>query len=116
MSNTPSLIQNAIDKLTWQRDHAMTGPWRHIALNHWGTPTPGIWADGDDQEVGYPFEQPDADLLVTLHATIDAQLALLQATVDEYSKWGNRVGRYSVDMDGHVLRLARAILGEQVDA
>jgi hypothetical protein len=108
MSNAPSLIQNAIDKLTWQRDQAIAGPWRHVALNHWGTPTPGIWADGDDQEVGYPFEQPDADLLVTLHATIDAQLDLLRKTLQFVESTPGATSH-----EGPVVDLALAILGQQ---
>jgi hypothetical protein len=109
-------IQAAIEKLTEQRDAAMQGPWRGRVLNHWGTPTPGVWADEDGDYIGYSMNQADADLLVTLHATIDAQLAILQeghqvcVNLDEIGFTGNP-GRARPSFD-----LARAILGEQVDA
>ncbi|MBF4578938.1 hypothetical protein [Frigoribacterium sp. VKM Ac-2530] len=107
---TAETLRAAIAKLTEQRDAAMKGPWRHIALNYWGAPTPGIWADGEDSEVGYPFNQPDANLLVTLHATIDAQIELLKLAID----YGDlQVGRGS-QFIAHAHELATAILGEQV--
>lgn len=110
--NAADTLDAAHAALETARDAAMTGPWRRITLNHWGTPTPGVWADGDDDEIGYPLNQPDADLLVVLHATIDAQLSVLRAAYDKAT------GPYSwLEQDtlerllAGPLGLARAILG-----
>lgn len=48
-------------------------------------------------------------VLVTLYATLDAQLTILNETRRQHLVWANAVGRYAVDPDGHVLALARAI-------
>jgi hypothetical protein len=103
-------IQAAIEKLTEQRNAAMQGPWRGRVLNHWGTPTPGVWADEAGDYIGYSMNQADADLLVTLHATITAQLAILQRSLDWLT---NNAMPHIAPED---LALANAILGEQVDA
>lgn len=105
--NAAETIQAAIDKLNQQRAAAMQGPWRGKVLNYWGSPTPGVWAEADRDYVGYSMNQEDADLLVTLHATIDAQLAILQRSLDWYAE---EAMAYIGKED---LALAKAILGEQ---
>ena len=52
--------------------------------------------------------QPDADLIVTLHRTIDAQLAILKAAREDFAKFGRKPSEF-FDND---LALADAILGD----
>jgi len=91
-------IQAAIDKLEAQSAVATRGPW---------VPQ---WEDEFDARVGIDYssrptpltgtmQRPNAELIVTLHRTIDAQLAILRASAGfDYPA---------------VLDLARAILGEE---
>lgn len=111
--NAVEIIEAAIAKLSEQRQSAMKGPWRPVALNHYGTPTPGVWAEGEDEEVGYPLNQTDADLLVTLHATIDAQLAILRSAADQFKDSDRLSFHDEPNASQLALTLASAILGEQ---
>jgi hypothetical protein len=104
--NAAETIQAAIDKLAQQRAGAMQGPWRGKVLNHLGSPTPGVWAEKDGDYVGYSMNQEDADLLVTLHATIDAQIKVLEIGLQFAGVTPNRYTDATYD-------LARAILDEQ---
>ena len=119
-------IQAAIDKLERLR--------RRTAANE-----PGVWIRGEELWSGAlrwelarrnQFEQvfsitndgdgigafgdtDTVDLIVTLHATIDAQLALLKLAVANYWEPGTAPDDWeSFDESRKVLDLARAILGE----
>lgn len=81
---------------------------------HWG-----FWSEEDDpfgiiagnpgggREVVGPWipRQADAELIVTLHSTIDAQLAIMRHTLAHYS------GDLGISTNRHIVALADAILG-----
>ena len=76
-------IRAAIEKLTELRSESKPGPWTHT----WGSAT--IPAADD-------LASEDADLIVTLHRTIDAQLNILRGEVtfckvSGFSPSGNKV-------------------------
>ena len=115
-------IRAAIDRLERQRDAAFSGgEWRA----HHGGPANGNHSyvtddggvivhitanDGSDEE----YRAPTADLIVTLHRTIDAQLAIL--------RWSEARALSKIDNGGKItavwaherqaITLAHAILGE----
>lgn len=66
-------IAAAITKLTEQRDAATPGPW----LNETGTDY--VYTVEDGWTIGSATLTETAELVATLHATIDAQLAVLNA-------------------------------------
>lgn len=76
-------VQAAIDKLTTERDVAARGPWVTNVADTW-------WLEGVNHRVvrGTPQEEvaftygPEADLIVTLHRTIDAQLGVLRLAIE----------------------------------
>lgn len=109
--NTIEVIQAAHAKLTVLRDGSTPGPWevsRYQGDQEINAPMgDGQWTAVVDF---YKKDSTDPELIVALHATIDAQLAILQSTLDEYARWGDRVGRDGVDYDGHVRKLALSIL------
>jgi hypothetical protein len=82
-----------------------------------GSSSPGVWATGDDGDIYIDRESighfrwfantwnPDADLIVTLHRTIDAQLAILRHVRAHFS------GDLGISTNRHVVALADAILG-----
>jgi len=98
-------IQAAIDKLTKLRDESTSGPWWawHPESGRGNSSVDAPSGDPDNPKMPVEGERDDVDLIVTLHATIDAQLAWLgvAATVPvlNESAW-----RYE-------LALARAING-----
>ena len=51
----------------------------------------------------------DAELIVTLHRTLDAQLAILRAAQDDYNQYGEKPSKFFAND----VALARAILGEE---
>ena len=65
-------IQAAIEKLTRQRDAATAGVW--VDYGGFISGRAGQWVSGDSRSV-------DSALIVTLHRTIDAQLAILQLAI-----------------------------------
>jgi len=100
-------IQAAIDKLEGHRRAATEGRWQHKRSldNH--------WVESNDRiALAEAISQPDAELIVTLHRTIDAQLAILRwyaatlATAPGFEPHGSN----------EFIALARAILGEEVPA
>lgn len=113
--NAAETIQAAIDKLTRLRDEANVAPWSLYFRSgknaaHGGIDSPSGYVSSPSLKAG------NADLIITLHATIDAQLAILQDSID-YRDTLARAGVEWVEKDNSaVLLLARAILGEQVDA
>ncbi len=108
-------IQAAIDRLEGLRATAFHGEWSAFTGgvahgDHWYVIADNqsialISAnDGSDEE----HRGPTANLIVTLHRTIDAQLAILQRT----AAYPN-VGLRFEPVDHAVLALAAAILGEE---
>jgi inosine/xanthosine triphosphate pyrophosphatase family protein len=100
-------IQAAIDKLEAQRTFATKGQW-------------AVTDDGDLCVVGGSTEvayfrwmantfNPDAELIVTLHRTIDAQLALFRSSIWLLSI--DRLTETHAAVQG-TIDLAHAILGE----
>lgn len=68
-------IQAAIEKLTKLKAESTEGPWVLVADEHYAdrvVDKSGKWLIGDASNYS------DAPLIVTLHATIDAQLSLLR--------------------------------------
>jgi hypothetical protein len=106
-------IQAAIEKLARLRDGADAD---FFAIDDVGTESYLGYLRVAQSVDPSTITPEDADLIATLHATVDAQLALLAETHRQYAAWGNRVGRHTVDPDGLVLNLANAILGEQAHA
>jgi hypothetical protein len=104
-------IQAAIDKLSDQRDAS-----RRLVPGRWSNAEDGQEVTGSHGAVAESRSEVHCDLIVTLHATIEAQLSILQeghqvcVNLDEIGFTGNP-GRARP-----AFNLARAILGEQVDA
>lgn len=104
-------LQAAIDKLTRQLAAGDALEWA-VSSWHDGTAIPKPWADFDK---GLSMEKPrgfnavqsskeNVALFVTLHRTIDAQLAILQHVAAHYR------GDLGIGTNRHVVALARAIL------
>lgn len=89
----------------------------------------GRWSNEDDEEsmmrkeiigshgaVGVMYNSEHADLIVTLHRTIDAQLSVLALGVAEQTllaeQWGEECGEATVYDLENALGLARAINGK----
>ena len=103
-------ITAAIVKLTELKASAPGGPWR-VGESYMDYPT----LDGSDdhgREFGNQFASidniPAGRLIVTLHNTIDAQLAILRAAQDDYNQYGGKPSQFFAND----INLARAILGE----
>jgi hypothetical protein len=111
-------IAAAITKLTELRDASQKsdpGPWVTETHNSWdsqvkssdtdkfGDPvsvvSAGSYAESDES-----WDQGTAQLVVTLHATIDAQLAILQHVLNHYQ------GDIGIGTNRHVVNLARVIV------
>lgn len=114
-------IQAAITELTRLKEASTKGKWKVIAddeeSNICPVPTEGIFWGTQPQAEGVILwgeyaDSRDTNLVVALHRTIDAQLAILQeghqvcVNLDEIGLTGNP-GRARPAFD-----LARAILGE----
>ena len=100
--NAVQEIQSAIDKLTDLQALADEGPWMHYDGDVvMGDPTDYVQAYPVVAECG---SNNNAELIVTLHRTLDAQLAILRD--------GLRVTLRSHEYVGeHALTIARAING-----
>lgn len=75
-----------------------------------------IWADypngNEARDIGQMKRTQDADLIVTLHRTIDSQLEMLRDGMNEYALLGAIWGRGDEPAAAErTLRLARAING-----
>lgn len=70
---------------------------------------PGEALASEDAAVRERTSQANADLIVTLHRTIDAQLALLEDALEKASMTMYNDGHHMIDKIG--LQLARAING-----
>lgn len=93
-------IEQAIARLEEKRAAAMAGPWVQGAFA-------GEFCGPNDFEV--VFSDEDADLIVTLHRTIDAQLAILRAGLAAHSPGDDT----TEEIEEHALALGLAILGEE---
>ena len=115
-------IQAAIETLTKLRDESAVGPWRSYGSGpangeHWYV------FDHDEEMVVQVSSQdgsnederrPNAELIATLHRTINAQIALLTHTVEIHAKYleARMELRWEVAIrDAGDLDLARAING-----
>lgn len=102
--NNLETIKAAIAKLETLRDGATPGRWAYYN-EPWGDimseQQPGL---GVETSVAGEMSDFDGNLVVTLHRTIDAQIVILQETVDYEDSFG-------IDDEDCTLLLARAILG-----
>lgn len=114
--NAAETIQAAIDKLEQKQAAATTGEWAMSGNDTFGY---GVASSPNDLVISrWEVSDEDADLIVTLHRTIDAQLAILKNNYGG-AQDADRYGWSSADSPDAVadaLDLARAILGEEVTA
>ena len=90
-------VQAAIDKLTKLRSESKPGPW----TDTWGSAT----VPAADDLAG-----EDAELIIALHGTIDAQLAIFEDFAYRYrTAWAHWIP--AGPGAGNTLALARAING-----
>lgn len=112
----------AIEKLEGMRNRAQPGPWTYANIESVGGGSlygsevrvaQIHWDNHDTRPVHRPICEDEADasgdLIVTLHATIDAQLAILRAALDDFINFGGKPSKFFAN----ALALAVAILGEQ---
>jgi hypothetical protein len=106
--NAAETIQAAIEKLERQKADTTPGPWRVVNESLQGSRhdyDPMIDA-GDYAASSERFVRPaDAELIVTLHRTIDAQLVILRSGL-AHAGYADQV------IPVHARALAEAILGE----
>ena len=115
-------IQAAIEKLEMLRTKSTPRPWTAMEYDSnpgdRGVPIIGGGEIGsmEGHLTAYTMtlgseEQSviDAELIVTLHRTIDAQLALLRAAQDDYNQYGGKPSPFFAND----VALAIAILGEE---
>ncbi|WP_157509478.1 hypothetical protein [Glaciibacter superstes] len=97
------VVLEAIDKLIELRIEGTPGPW---FLTYERATHPRVWGtadeDDDHDQVAQAHRSGNAELIVTLHRTIDAQLAVLQRFLDQ--------GMPAV-FEEPVMLLARSIVG-----
>lgn len=107
----------AIDKLTRLRDESTPGPWEHHRDSEqdlgFGPVMESLITveDGCVLDWGSGVREADAELIVTLHATIDAQLAILEDTLRAFTDPDPIFGKYTEAVVYHQIRLAESILG-----
>lgn len=108
--NAAETIQAAIDKLTRLREKASPGPWEHQpygAQNQNGDYSGADIFDANGEYLLHDVSDTDGSLISTLHATIDAQIELLEG----HRKYAE-ASWLNVEPDDVVVKLARAILGQ----
>ncbi|WP_030149521.1 hypothetical protein [Mycetocola saprophilus] len=117
---TLDLLERAHAHLTELRDKSTPGPWVSVTPGLVSSCT-AIHAAGHqkltwDDHFGEVFEYSDADLIVTLHRTIDAQLKILAHDIDIYKQMvalGQEAAAEAAIWRAGDGGLARAILGEE---
>lgn len=114
--NAVEEIQAAIVKLTAERSDATRGPWYpwHPQGDRGLSSVDAPSDDPDNPEMVVEGGTQDVDLIVTLHRTIDAQIALLSHTVEIHAKYvemGFERRWESAIREAGDLDLARAING-----
>lgn len=123
--NAAETIQAAIDKLEALRDNSGAWDWRRRHQHGEYGESIGSWEnlhgyyDNPDEvvntkTVAQNILPEDAELIVTLHRTIDAQLAILRGYIGTAEYW-DKVRGTPADLMA-VLDLAGAILGEAANA
>lgn len=105
-------LQAAIDRLESMREEAPPGPWeQHLS---WSSTTLYSGLDSEHPwsavEVAAAHSRYSAQLIVTLHRTINAQLAILQFGVKRLHAVQTLTGLH-VQAHEHEMALADAILG-----
>lgn len=127
MAESLDLIREAIVDLEALRDSSTPGPWRADVWRNEKrserTHRPIVWRPeygftgvlrditSDDGVYGM-FEGPDAEMIVRLRASLDAQLAILRDAEASYWEPGTAPDDWeSFDSSKAVLSLAAAILG-----
>jgi hypothetical protein len=108
--NAVERLEAAITKLETLRAESTPGRW--VAEDEsFNGPYVRAWFDnefnGNTGIAGTRHGMPDADLIVTLHRTIDAQLAILRAARDDFERFGRKPSKF-FEND---VALADAILG-----
>lgn len=108
-------IEAAIEKLEQMRTDAHPAPWGPVRREEHGG---GYWAHlvlGDAVTLDVDFNDrhdlADANLIVTLHRTIEAQLVILQNLVENLRDFPAARADYIADLFDDVMALARAING-----
>lgn len=104
--NAAETIQAAIGKLSDQRDAS-----QRLVPGRWSNTEDGQEVTGNHGAVAESWGEEHCDLIVTLHATIDAQLEILYAGRSLF--YGDFKTLRPVAVQEIALVLARAILGEQ---
>lgn len=110
-------IQAAIEKLLSLRDHAEDGPWMFLECDAGSERGDLLMGDSRDPVDAYPvisqdIHSADADLIVTLHRTLDAQLEILHDAAANYWATGHAPDDWeSFDSSRAIFALARAITG-----
>ena len=107
--NAVDEIEAAIRKLTKLRDAATPGPWWawHSGNGRMGSSVDAATHDPDNPEMVVEGMAADVDLIVTALGTIDAQLAILRASIPN-AQLAINTGTQST---GVAVDLARAING-----
>lgn len=85
VANAVERLEAAIDKLETLKQESFDGPWvaNHPFSYSWIT---GARYAGMQSKIADRVRKPDAELIVTLHRTIDAQLAILRDNLERYSR------------------------------
>jgi hypothetical protein len=109
-------VQAAIDKLTMLKAASTREPWSRSdelwdGAGRWEIVSPGGLVSSDGDGIGSFNNQADADLIVTLHSTIDAQIYWLKSVVERIHPKGiERSGNLVWASEGLAAQmLARAI-------
>lgn len=103
-------LQAAIEKLERLKDTATPGDWR-AGSDTYGNAEVRSWFDNDQNgntriAHTYAHDRADSYLIVTLHRTIDAQLAILRSAFGDSSGSHDEPNAFRL-----ALELADAILG-----
>ena len=105
-------IQAAIEKLTKLKAESTPGPW---FLTYEKSTHPRLWgnaSENDADPVALAQNRGNAELIVLLHRTIDAQLAILADTLNAFSNPIPAFIGYEEQIYHAQLMLARAINGD----
>lgn len=103
--NAVERLEAAITKLETLKAEATPGPWDMDPESYWTDPPA-------DSEFGpIQIERPeDGRLILALHRTIDAQLAILRTAVEDYRVYARQPSKH-LPSDVVIVALADAILG-----
>ena len=113
--NAVERLEAAIEKLETLKvasdDNPAPAVWRVSPHGEWGVDIVSRYPsdEKDNEVIAERVYTPDADLIVTLHRTIDAQLAILRILHAAWQIWG--ITEHGRRMKVNVVALADAILG-----